>query len=205
MAVLEPILLIGQLTLISVEAVNKSLGKVKAAPAVKPQQPYSLTDVAKGGYLRSGMKGVVVRDMQELIKNNFPEIEIDLNGVFNQQTLDAVIKVQKMLGVKPKNGKYGIFGPITIGAINKSKTSRTTQPPKLDPKTGLPDNSLGLPKFDTSVDRFNKFGISKEKQDADLKKLGLKENMKLTDIVNGMVQEQNVIPGVGIDRGNGYY
>jgi peptidoglycan hydrolase-like protein with peptidoglycan-binding domain len=148
-----------------------------AAPAVKPQQPYSLTDVAKGGYLRSGMKGVVVRDMQELIKNNFPEIEIDLNGVFNQQTLDAVIKVQKMLGVKPKNGKYGIFGPITIGAINKSKTSRTTQPPKLDPKTGLPDNSLGLPKFDTSVDRFNKFGISKEKQAADLEKSGLQEDL----------------------------
>jgi len=148
-----------------------------AAPAVKPQQPNSLTDVAKGGYLRSGMKGVVVRDMQELIKNNFPEIEIDLNGVFNQQTLDAVIKVQKMLGVKPKNGKYGIFGPITIGAINKSKTSRTTQTPKLDPKTGLPDNSLGLPKFDTSVDRFNKFGISKEKQAADLQKSRLQEDL----------------------------
>jgi len=148
-----------------------------AAPAVKPQQPYSLTDVAKGGYLRSGMKGVVVRDMQELIKNNFPEIEIDLNGVFNQQTLDAVIKVQKMLGVKPKNGKYGIFGPITIGAINKSKTSRTTQTPKLDPKTGLPDNSLGLPKFNPDLKRFEKYNVSTAQQAGDLQKLGLQEDL----------------------------
>jgi hypothetical protein len=60
-----------------------------------------------------------------------------------------------------KNGKYGIFGPVTIKAINNRKASGATQTPKLDPKTGLPDNSLGLPKFDTSVDRFNKFGISK--------------------------------------------
>jgi peptidoglycan hydrolase-like protein with peptidoglycan-binding domain len=165
-----------------------------AAPAVKPQQPYSLTDVAKGGYLRSGMKGVVVRDMQELIKNNFPEIEIDLNGVFNQQTLDAVIKVQKMLGVKPKNGKYGIFGPITIGAINKSKTGANDKF-KIDPKTGLPFDTVGamrdklpdadtttnsntpLPKFNTDASRFSKYGVSKAQQDADLKKLGLQEDL----------------------------
>ena len=90
------------------------------AQVVKPQ-PNSLTDVAKGGYLRFNMKGNVVRDMQVLIKNNFPEIELDTNGYFNQQTLDAVIKVQKMLGVKPKNGKFGIFGSITMAAINKHK------------------------------------------------------------------------------------
>jgi hypothetical protein len=165
-----------------------------AAPAVKPQQPYSLTDVAKGGYLRSGMKGVVVRDMQELIKNNFPEIEIDLNGVFNQQTLDAVIKVQKMLGVKPKNGKYGIFGPITIGAINKSKTGANDKT-KIDPKTGLPYDTVGamrdklpnadtttnsntsLPKFNTNASKYSKYGVSKAQQAGDLQKLGLQEDL----------------------------
>ena len=147
-------------------------------PAVKPQQPNSLTDVTKGGYLRSGMKGNVVRDMQVLINSlNNPEIKIDTNGVFNQQTLDAVIKVQKMLGITPKNGKYGVFGPATIRAINNRKTGETKQTPKLDPKTGLPDNSLGLPKFDTDASRFSKYGVSTAQQSADLKKLGLQEDL----------------------------
>ena len=164
-----------------------------SAPTVKPQ-PNSLTDVAKGGYLRPNMKGNVVRDMQVLIKNNFPEIELDTNGVFNQQTLDALIKVQKMLGVKPKNGKYGIFGPITMAAINKHKAGANDKT-KIDPKTGLPYDTVGamrdklpdaetttnsstpLPKFNTDASRFSKYGISKEKQAADLQKLGIQEGL----------------------------
>jgi hypothetical protein len=164
-----------------------------SAPTVKPQ-PNSLTDVAKGGYLRPKMKGNVVRDMQVLIKNNFPEIELDTNGVFNQQTLDALIKVQKMLGVKPKNGKYGIFGPITLAAINKAKAGANDKT-KIDPKTGLPYDTVGamrdklpdaetttnsstpLPKFNTDASRFSKYGISKEKQAADLQKLGIQEGL----------------------------
>jgi len=172
------------------------LKTIQTASTTKPQQqPNSLTDVSKGGYLRFGMKGNVVRDMQVLINSlNVPEIKIDTNGVFNQQTLDAVIKVQKMLGVKPKNGKYGIFGPITIGAINKSKTGANDKF-KIDPKTGLPFDTVGAmrdklpnadttttnsntssPKFDTDASRFNKYGISKAQQDADLKKLGINED-----------------------------
>jgi len=157
-----------------------------SAPIVKPQ-PNSLTDVAKGGYLRPNMKGNVVRDMQVLIKNNFPEIELDTNGVFNQQTLDALIKVQKMLGVKPKNGKYGIFGPITMAAINKHKAGANDKT-KIDPKTGLPIDAVGamrdkLPKFDTDASRFSKYGVSKAQQDADLKKLGINEDL-IKKIVN---------------------
>ena len=163
------------------------------AQVVKPQ-PNSLTDVAKGGYLRFNMKGNVVRDMQVLIKNNFPEIELDTNGYFNQQTLDAVIKVQKMLGVKPKNGKFGIFGSITMAAINKHKAGANDKT-KIDPKTGLPYDTVGamrdklpdaetttnsstpLPKFNTDASRFSKYGISKEKQAADLQKLGIQEGL----------------------------
>jgi peptidoglycan hydrolase-like protein with peptidoglycan-binding domain len=171
------------------------VGKVPAGKttATAQQQPYSLTDVAKGGYLRFGMKGTVVRDMQVLINSlNVPEIKVDTNGVFNQQTLDAVVKVQKMLGIKPKNGKYGIFGPITIGAINKRKTGSSRDTSDMDTpeslaardaaqaassvntKTGLPNNSLELPKFDTNK---NYGGVSKAQQDADLKKLGINEDL----------------------------
>lgn len=169
----------------------------KGAPAGKTkapaQQPYSLTDVAKGGYLRFGMKGNVVRDMQVLINGlNVPGVKVDTNGVFNQQTLDAVIKVQKTLGVKPKNGKYGIFGPVTIGAINKRKPvsyndtsdmdtpeslaahDAAQSPIKINTKTGLPDTSFNLPKFDTNK---NYGGVSKAQQAADLKKLGINEDL----------------------------
>ena len=141
------------------------------------------------------MKGNVVRDMQVLINSlNNPEIKIDTNGVFNQQTLDAVIKAQKMLGVKPKNGKFGIFGSITMAAINKYKAGANDKT-KIDPKTGLPYDTVGAmrdklpnadttttnsntssPKFDTDASRFNKYGISKAQQDADLKKLGINED-----------------------------
>ena len=157
-----------------------------SAPTVKPQ-PNSLTDVAIGGYLRPNMKGNVVRDMQVLIKNNFPEIELDTNGVFNQQTLDALIKVQKMLGVKPKNGKYGIFGSITMAAINKHKAGANDKT-KIDSKTGLPIDAVGamrdkLPKFDTDASRFSKYGVSKAQQDADLQKLGINEDL-IKKIVN---------------------
>lgn len=166
-----------------------------AAPAVKPQQPYSLTDVAKGGYLRAGMKGNVVRDMQVLINSlNNPDIKVDQSGVFNQDTLNAVIKLQKMLGVKPKNGKYGIFGPVTIAAINKNKAGANDKT-KIDPKTGLPYDTVGAmrdklpdadtttnsgtpsPKFSTDASRFSKYGVSKAQQDADLKKLGINEDL----------------------------
>jgi peptidoglycan hydrolase-like protein with peptidoglycan-binding domain len=140
--------------------------------ASTPVQPDSLTDVAKGGYLRFGMKGNVVRDMQVLINSlNVPEIKIDTNGVFNQQTLDAVVKVQKMLGIKPKNGKYGIFGPITLGAINKAKSIGTNS------VVNTNTNTQTLPKFDTSLDNYKKLGVSPEQQNADLKKLGINEDL----------------------------
>ena len=172
------------------------LKTIQTPSTAKPQQqPNSLTDVSKGGYLRFGMKGNVVRDMQVLINSlNVPEIKIDTNGVFNQQTLDAVIKVQKMLGVKPKNGKYGIFGPITMAAINKNKAGANDKT-KIDPKTGLPYDTVGAmrdklpdadtttnsgtpsPKFSTDASRFSKYGVSKAQQDADLQKLGIQEGL----------------------------
>jgi peptidoglycan hydrolase-like protein with peptidoglycan-binding domain len=148
-----------------------------AAAKVVPQQPNSLTDVAKGGYLRFNMKGNVIRDMQVLLNSlNYPEVKIDTNAYFNQQTLDAVIFVQKKLGVKPKNGRYGIFGPITLAAINKAKAGANDKT-TVDPKTGLPDNSLGLPKFDTDANKFSKYGVSKAQQAGDLQKLGLQEDL----------------------------
>jgi peptidoglycan hydrolase-like protein with peptidoglycan-binding domain len=144
----------------------------------KPVQPYSLTDVAKGGYLRFGMKGNVVRDMQVLINSlNVPEIKVDTNGVFNDQTLDAVIKVQKMLGIKPKNGKYGIFGPITIGAINKRKAGTTGATGTGIPSDITKSNNATLPILDTSLEKYKKLGVSPEQQAADLKRLGLNEDL----------------------------
>ena len=143
----------------------------------KPVQPYSLTDVAKGGYLRFGMKGNVVRDMQVLINSlNIPEIKVDTNGVFNDQTLDAVIKVQKMLGIKPKNGKYGIFGPITIGAINKRKAGATSATGTGIPSDIAKSNNATLPILDTSLEKYKKLGVSPEQQAADLKRLGINED-----------------------------
>ena len=143
----------------------------------KPVQPYSLTDVAKGGYLRFGMKGNVVRDMQVLINSlNIPEIKVDQSGVFNQDTLNMVIKLQQMLGIKPKNGKYGIFGPITIGAINKRKAGATSATGTGIPSDIAKSNNATLPILDTSLEKYKKLGVSPEQQAADLKRLGINED-----------------------------
>ena len=62
---------------------------------------------------------------------------------------------EKMLGVKPKNGKFGIFGSITMAAINKYKAGANDKT-KIDPKTGLPYDTVGamrdkLPNADTTT------------------------------------------------------
>jgi hypothetical protein len=113
---------------------DKAAADAAAAGKVVPQQPNSLSDVAKGGYLRFNMKGNVIRDMQVLLNSlNYPEVKIDTNAYFNQQTLDAVIFVQKKLGIKPK-GKFGIFGPITLAAVNKAKANAAAVTPTPAPE-----------------------------------------------------------------------
>jgi hypothetical protein len=89
--------------------------------------PSDIKDVLKGSYIRNGMKGNAVKQLQDAINGlNMSGIKISADGVFGPETLGAVQKVQKALGVKPKNGQYGIFGAITYNAMMKNKPGTTT-------------------------------------------------------------------------------
>ena len=133
-------------------------------------------DVASGAKLvKIGMRGDIVKKIQELlIKHGFTNISKSgtIDGKYGSRTKQAVIDFQR----KNDASDDGIVGKETWGKLTQEPTSAKV-PVKLDPKTGLPDNSLGLPKFNPDLKRFEKYGISKAQQAGDLQKLKLQEDL----------------------------
>ena len=97
-----------------------------------------------------------------------------------QQKGEAIKKMQTALGVKPtgqfwivtekavlaKAPEYKRATGVTQDIYNKIVGGQTTV---------NPNSSTPLPKFNTDASRFSKYGISKEKQAADLQKLGIRQ------------------------------
>ena len=94
-----------------------------------------------------------------------------------------------------KKHDFSIAGKaVYSGSQVRELYSGANDKTKIDPKTGLPYDTVGAmrdklpnadtttnsntssPKFDTDASRFSKYGISKAQQDADLKKLGINED-----------------------------
>ena len=89
------------------------------ATAAKTTKANTLADVAKGSYIMQGMSGDAVTQLQKALNaTKDPELKVNEDGSFGGNTLAAVTKLQQKLGVKPKSGKYGVFGPITMKALS---------------------------------------------------------------------------------------
>jgi peptidoglycan hydrolase-like protein with peptidoglycan-binding domain len=134
---------------------------------IKPEE------VANGEKIvKQGMKGNIVTQIQKLlIKHGFTNVSPsgEPDGIFGYRTSQSVYDFQQKMGLVTDR----IVGENTWAKLIKEPTSTQT---KMDPNTGLRDTSLDLPKFNTDINRFNKYGVSRTQQDTDLKKLGLNEN-----------------------------
>lgn len=119
--------------------------------------PTNIKDVLKGSYIRSGMRGEAVKQLQDAINAlNMSGVKVSVDGIFGPETLGAVEKVQKSLGVKPKNGQYGIFGAITYNAMIKALQSgmndntKTATAPPADATTTPADATPAAPQTPTA-------------------------------------------------------
>ena len=94
--------------------------------------------------LKNGSKGSDVKLLQE-------KLGLTADGDFGPATLNAVTQLQKKLNIQPKGGKYGMFGPITMGKMADYATSNPTQPaPQQSTPTAQPEQQTQTPQPDTT-------------------------------------------------------